>query len=114
MRVLAVAVGAFAFAAPALAGTNLTTGEAVFKAKCGSCHTLQAAGTVATSSTPGQVLTDLGVKYARVMKEIYGSGGAMPEMADVLTQQQINEVVAYVIKATAPPPKNNTTKKVTK
>jgi len=111
MRVLAAVAVTLVLAAPASGGTNLVDGKTVFKSKCGSCHTLADAGTHATSSTPGPVLTDLHVSAAKVEQEIFGEGSAMPMMASVLTQQQINDVVAYVVQATMPPPKKNATKK---
>ena len=105
MRALVVLAAFLAFAAPAFGGVSLVAGKTVFKTKCGSCHTLVAAGTHATSSTPGPPLTNLKVSMAKVLFEIFGNGGAMPLMADKLTQTQINDVVAYVVQATKPPPK---------
>ena len=103
--VVAAAVATLALATPALAGTNLVEGKLVFKLKCGSCHTLAAAGTHATSAAQGPVLTNLRVSYSKVMGELYGAGGAMPTMATVLTQAQMTDVADYVVKATRPQPK---------
>jgi mono/diheme cytochrome c family protein len=108
VRVLVILIASLAFAAPAFGGVNLVVGKTVFKTKCGSCHTLAAAGTHATSSTPGPPLTNRKMSMAKVIFEIFGNGGAMPLMADELTQTQINDVVAYVVQATKPPPKKKT------
>ena len=105
MRTVAVLVVFLLLAAPASGGVSLTVGKTVFKTKCGSCHTLAAAGTHATSTTPGPPLTNRKVSMAKVLFEIYGNGGAMPMMAAKLTQTQINDVVAYVVQATKPTPK---------
>ena len=63
---------AFAAASPALAAGDPVAGKAVFKAKCGSCHTLKAAGTVARSANQGPTLDRRAETTQRVMKALAG------------------------------------------
>ena len=101
-RLAAGIVLALALAAPALgAAGNPTAGRVVFRAKCGSCHTLKAAATVAKSATSGPVLTGKHETAARVMKQLLGGGsGLMPVFVGKLTTKQIDDVVAFVVRAT--------------
>jgi mono/diheme cytochrome c family protein len=103
VRTLGVVVVALTLVAPALAAGNPVAGKVVFKAKCGSCHTLKAAGTVAKSANPGPVLTNKRETVTRVMKALSGGGsGVMPTFVGVLTTKQINDVVAFVVLASKP------------
>jgi mono/diheme cytochrome c family protein len=103
VRALAVVAVALAFAAPALATGNPVAGKVVFRSKCGSCHTLKAAGTVAKSANRGPVLTNKRLTAARVMKALSGGGtGVMPTFVGVLTSKQISDVVAFVVVASKP------------
>jgi cbb3-type cytochrome c oxidase subunit III len=74
----------------AVTGTN---GQAIFKAKCGSCHTLGAAG---TTGTIGPNLDQLKPTFARAEKQVINGGGAMPAFKDLLTDAQIKAVARYV------------------
>jgi mono/diheme cytochrome c family protein len=103
VRGLAVVALTLALAAPALGAGNPVAGKAVFKSKCGSCHTLKPAGTVARSANAGPVLTGKRETVARIMKELSGSGaGLMPVFVGVLTTKQVNDVVAFVVAASKP------------
>ena len=103
MRSLAVSVIALGLAAPALGAGNPVAGKVVFRSKCGSCHTLKAAGTVARSANAGPVLTNKRLAAARVMKALSGGGsGVMPTFVGVLTTKQISDVVAFVVVASKP------------
>ena len=104
MRALGVAAIALAFAAPAFGAANPGTpaaGKVVFKAECGACHTLAAAGTKGKGANAGPVLTGLKVSYARVMKQMLGGSGLMPAFVGVLTTTQMQNVAAFVAQATA-------------
>ena len=57
-------------------GTAAADGEALFKQRCGSCHTLAAAG---TSGAVGPNLDDLAPDAARVQEAIRTAPGVMPE-----------------------------------
>jgi mono/diheme cytochrome c family protein len=100
LGVVAIALG---FAAPALGAGNPVAGTAVFKARCGSCHTLKPAGTVAKSGDAGPILTGKHETAARIMKELAGNGaGLMPTFVGMLSTKQINDVVAFVVVASKP------------
>ena len=74
----------------AVKGTN---GQTIFKGKCGSCHTLAAAG---TKGTIGPNLDQLKPPFARAKKQVINGGGAMPAFKGVLTDAQIDAVAKYV------------------
>lgn len=74
----------------AVTGTN---GAAIFKAKCGSCHTFAAAG---TTGTVGPNLDQLKPPLATVRTQVINGGGAMPAFKDTLSDAQINAVSRYV------------------
>ena len=103
MRVLGVVAVALGFVAPALGAGNPVVGKTVFKSKCGSCHTLKPAGTVAKSGNAGPVLTAKRETVARIMNELSGNGaGLMPTFVGVLSTKQISDVVAFVVVASKP------------
>jgi cbb3-type cytochrome c oxidase subunit III len=74
----------------AVTGTN---GAAIFKAKCGSCHTLAAAG---TTGTVGPNLDQLKPALARVKRQVENGGAIMPAFKAVLNPAQIAAVAKYV------------------
>jgi mono/diheme cytochrome c family protein len=74
----------------AVSGTN---GEAIFKAKCGSCHTLAAAK---TTGTVGPNLDQLKPPLATVRTQVINGGGVMPAFKNLLSDAQIDAVSKYV------------------
>jgi len=72
-------------------------GETIFKAKCGSCHTLAAAG---TKGTIGPNLDQLKPPFAKVKSQVIKGGGAMPAFENLLTDAQIESVAHYVAEHT--------------
>jgi cbb3-type cytochrome c oxidase subunit III len=74
----------------AVTGTN---GEVIFKSKCGSCHTLKAAG---TTGTQGPNLDLLHPTFERAKAQVISGGGIMPAFKGVLTDAQIEAVAKYV------------------
>ena len=70
-------------------------GKEVFvgSAGCGGCHTLSDAG---TTGTIGPDLDSLQPSYEAVVQQVTNGGGGMPAFKDTLTEQQINDVAAYV------------------
>jgi cytochrome c6 len=65
----------------------------VFKASCGSCHTL------ANADAGGQVgpnLDDLKPDTATVARQVTNGGGGMPSFASQLSKAQIQAVAKYV------------------
>jgi mono/diheme cytochrome c family protein len=70
-------------------GKELFTGQG----QCGSCHTLADAG---TSGTTGPNLDDAKPALDAAMTQITNGGGGMPAFAQRLTEEQIQDVAAYV------------------
>ena len=69
-------------------------GKEVFaSAGCGSCHTLADAG---SSGTVGPNLDDAKPSADHVVEMVTNGSGVMPSFKDQLSQQQINDVAAYV------------------
>jgi len=70
-----------------------TKGDAIFKAKCGSCHVLAAAG---TTGNVGPNLDLLTPPFATIRTQVINGGGAMPAFKGILTTAQIDAVARYV------------------
>jgi mono/diheme cytochrome c family protein len=68
-------------------------GKVVFKANCGSCHTLADAG---TSGNIGPSLDDLKPDMATVVHQVTNGGGGMPAFAGQLSPAKIQAVAKYV------------------
>ena len=84
--------------APAGEG-DAAAGEAVFaSAGCGSCHTLAAAG---TNGTIGPNLDDAKPDHDLVVDRVTNGSGAMPSFSGTLSEQQIQDVAAYVVASTS-------------
>jgi cytochrome c2 len=60
---------------------------------CASCHTLADAG---TTGTVGPNLDEASPSFDKVVERVTEGQGAMPSFADTLTEQQIQDVAAYV------------------
>jgi mono/diheme cytochrome c family protein len=78
---------------------DAAAGKAIFtgSAGCSGCHTLadaQATGMV------GPNLDQLKPSYDAVVTQVTNGGAVMPAFKDTLTEQQINDVAAYVSTAT--------------
>jgi mono/diheme cytochrome c family protein len=63
---------------------------------CGSCHTLSDAG---TSGTIGPNLDDSSVDFAAAVEQITNGGGGMQPYQGTLSEDEINNVAAYVVTA---------------
>jgi mono/diheme cytochrome c family protein len=72
-------------------GAQATTGEALFKGNCGSCHTLAAAG---TNGSFGPNLDELKPDEQTVLTTIKNGPGPMP--ANVVKGADAQKVAAYV------------------
>jgi mono/diheme cytochrome c family protein len=78
---------------------DAAAGEAIFaSAGCAGCHTLAAAG---ASGTVGPNLDDAKPPYELVIEFVTNGAGAMPSFAGQLSEQQIQDVAAYVVQATS-------------
>jgi mono/diheme cytochrome c family protein len=73
-------------------------GKMIFAAQgCGSCHTLADAG---STGQIGPNLDDVKPPYALVVRQVTNGGSTMPPFKDSLSEQQIQDVAAYVVQAT--------------
>jgi sulfite dehydrogenase len=78
---------------------DAAAGKAVFdSAGCAGCHTLADAG---ASGAVGQNLDDAQPPHELVIDRVTNGAGAMPSFADQLSEQQIQDVAAYVVQATS-------------
>jgi mono/diheme cytochrome c family protein len=78
--------------------SNPTAGRKVFAAAgCGSCHTLAAAG---AHGTIGTDLDKHPPTVELVLDRVTNGQGGMPSYKDQLSEQQIDDVAAYVAAAT--------------
>ena len=68
-------------------------GKAIFTDKCGSCHTLQAAG---TSGQVGPRLDDISLSTGDIEGIMRAGRGGMPAFGDTLSDAQISAVAAFV------------------
>jgi cbb3-type cytochrome c oxidase subunit III len=78
---------------PKSASTTSTDGKTIFKANCGSCHTLKAAG---AAGTVGPNLDQLKPAEAIVKTQVEHGGGVMPAFKGKLTDKQIDAVAKFV------------------
>ena len=78
---------------------DASAGEAVFaSAGCGGCHVLEDAN---ASGGIGPNLDDSQPEFALVVDRVTNGQGAMPSFEGQLSEQQINDVAAYVVEATS-------------
>ena len=74
---------------------DATAGREVFAAEgCGNCHTFAAAGSTATI---GPNLDELTPDFASSVEQVRKGGEGMPAFQGILTEQEIADVVAFVI-----------------
>lgn len=64
---------------------------------CGSCHTLEDAG---TSGNVGPNLDDLKPSFDAAVEQITNGGGPMPAYGDQLSEEEIQSIAAYIVQAT--------------
>ena len=76
-------------AGDAVAGKEVFLGES----GCSGCHTLADAG---STGTIGPNLDAVKPSYDKVVSQVTNGGGVMPPFGDKLTEQQIQDVAAYV------------------
>ena len=73
---------------------DAANGEQVYaSAGCGGCHTFEAAG---STGSVGPNLDDAAPSFDLVVTQVTNGGGAMPAFGDDLTEQEINDVAAFV------------------
>jgi mono/diheme cytochrome c family protein len=77
---------------------DAAAGESVYaSAGCGSCHTLEAAG---SSGSVGPNLDDSKPDHDLVVDRVTNGSGAMPSFDAELDDKQIQDVAAYVVAST--------------
>jgi mono/diheme cytochrome c family protein len=75
-------------------GGDAAAGKEIFAAQgCGSCHTLAAAG---SSGNIGPNLDEAMPDFDLVVQRVTNGMGVMPSFKDQLSEQQINDVAAFV------------------
>jgi cytochrome c551 len=75
-------------------GGNAEAGQEIFVANCGTCHTLEDAG---TSGTIGPNLDQVTLDHDAVVEQVTNGGGGMPPFQGTLSEQQIQDVAAFVV-----------------
>ena len=76
---------------------DAANGKKIFaSAGCGSCHTLADAG---SSGTVGPNLDDAKPDHELVVERVTNGSGVMPSFSDQLSEQEIQDVAAYVSSA---------------
>ena len=75
---------------------DVVAGKKLYKANCGSCHTLKAAGTVARKSTRGVSFDTKRETFNKVFKVLVQGEGDMLPFTDRLTFKQLKDVAAFV------------------
>jgi cytochrome c553 len=78
---------------------DAAAGEAIFAQNgCGSCHTLEAAG---SEGSVGPNLDEAAPELGEAYNVILNGRGAMPSFEDQLSEQQIADVAQYVVESTS-------------
>lgn len=73
-------------------------GESIFASQaCGGCHVLEAAG---SSGTIGPNLDERSPGYEAIVEQVTNGGGGMPAFGDQLSEEQIQDVAAFVFAST--------------
>jgi cytochrome c553 len=73
---------------------DAAAGEAVFTASCGSCHTLEEAG---TTGAVGPNLDESTLDFDAVVAQVTNGGGGMPAFEGTLSEEDIQNVSAFVV-----------------
>lgn len=72
---------------------STAAGEEIFLAQCGTCHTLADAG---TTGSVGPNLDSAQPPVELVVDRVTNGQGIMPSFSDTLSEEQIQDVAAYV------------------
>jgi cytochrome c553 len=77
---------------------DAANGETIFNEQgCGGCHTMEAAG---SSGSIGPNLDESKPDSELVVDRVTNGAGAMPSFEDKLSEDEINDVAAYVVEST--------------
>jgi mono/diheme cytochrome c family protein len=83
----------------AAAEGDAEAGEAIYNEQgCGGCHTLEAAG---SSGSIGPNLDESQPSFELAVDRVTNGSGAMPAFSDKLSEEEINNVAAYVVESTS-------------
>lgn len=97
---LSLAAGSLTSCGPAPLTEAAVRGRDVFlnhaAPRCGQCHIFEHAG---AKGIIGPNLDTMSLTKARVLRSVTQGVGVMPSQKDKLTQQQIDDVAAYVMEA---------------
>ncbi len=72
---------------------NAAAGAAVWADNCAGCHGVTGGG---ANGGPNLIGNAIALDAAKVRAQVTNGGGGMPAFKDTLTEQQINDVAAYV------------------
>ena len=99
MKKIFLVLLAILITAPALADPKMALGLEVYsnKAQCGTCHTLQAAG---SKSTIGPNFDQLKPQIPQTVYAVTKGIGVMPAWEGILTFEEIEAVAYYVFNST--------------
>ena len=88
------------FKSPLFADDKMKLGLEIYnnKAACGTCHTLQSAG---SSGDIGPNLDMLKPQIAQIINAVTNGIGVMPPWSDILTIEEIEAVAYYVFTSTS-------------
>ena len=73
---------------------DAAAGEPLFAENCGSCHTLEEAG---TSGNVGPNLDESTLDHDAVVQQVTNGGGGMPPFQGQLSEEEIRNVAAFVV-----------------
>ncbi|MGH3038146.1 MAG: c-type cytochrome [Gaiellaceae bacterium] len=73
---------------------DAAAGQPVFEANCGSCHTLEEAG---TNGNIGPNLDESTLDHDAVVQQVTNGGGQMPPFQGTLSEEEIQNVAAFVV-----------------
>jgi cytochrome c6 len=96
--VLTIALFAFSFTRPALADGDAASGAKVFSANCAACHAGGNNVVMSEKTLKKEALGKFGMNSAEaIIKQVTNGKNAMPSFKGRLSDQQIQDVAAYVL-----------------
>jgi cytochrome c len=85
----------------ALAYADSSAGKALFEQKCAICHASESSerriGPALKGVKEGQLPSHQNARHDTVLHKIDNGGGGMPVFRELLTKEQKEEIVAYVL-----------------
>jgi mono/diheme cytochrome c family protein len=87
-------IASHALSSAPLTPAELAAGREIFRDRCARCHTLADAG---AHGTRGPNLDQISLPVFAATQQVRLGGGGMPAYGRRLTEQQIREVVGYIV-----------------